>query len=84
MTMAAQYSSIVAYLAHWRALQHQATSSKNRAPLLEEMNQAIAQILGENSELLGYESADSSARRHRERAEVKLRRELIARGIISG
>src|SRR5262249_10807292 len=79
------YSSLVAYLAHWRALQRE--QEKNPAPpkssILEEMNRAAREILGEEDRYLQEEPPDPAARRHRDRAEAKLRRELIARGTIS-
>lgn len=79
------YSSLAAYLAHWRALQRE--QQKNTAPpkssVLEEMNRVVQEILGAESSYLQEESADSAARRHRDRAEARLRRELIARGTVS-
>jgi hypothetical protein len=79
------YSSLAAYLAHWRALQRE--QQKNPAPatspLLDEMNRVVHEILGEQTRYLQEEPADSTARRHRDRAEARLRRELIARGTLS-
>jgi hypothetical protein len=79
------YSSLAAYLAHWRALQRE--QQKNPAPatspVLEEMNRVVQDILGEQAKYLQQEPADSAARRHRDRAEARLRRELIARGTIA-
>jgi hypothetical protein len=79
------YSSLAAYLAHWRALQRE--QQKNPAPpkssVLEQMNRVVQEILGAETRYLQEESADSAARRHRDRAEARLRRELIARGTVS-
>ena len=79
------YSSLAAFLAHWRALQRE--QGKNpapaKSPVLEEMNRVVRGILGEEHRYLQEEPADSAARRHRDRAEARLRRELIARGTIS-
>ena len=79
------YSSLAAFLAHWRALQR--GQGKNpapaKSPVLEEMNRVVRGILGEEDRYLQEEPADSAARRHRDRAEARLRRELIARGTIS-
>jgi hypothetical protein len=79
------YSSLAAYLAHWRALQReqQKNLAPARSPVLEEMNRVAQELLGEQARYLQEEPADSAARRHRDRAEARLRREMIARGIIS-
>jgi hypothetical protein len=79
------YSSLAAYLAHWRALQReqQKNPASARSPVLEEMNRVVQEILGEQARNLKEEPTDSAARRHRDRAEARLRRELIARGTIS-
>ena len=79
------YSSLEGYLAHWRALQRE--QQKNPAspisPVLEEMKRVVQEILGEEARYLQEDPADSAARRHRDRAEARLRRELFARGTIS-
>ena len=79
------YSSLAAYLAHWRALQREQLKNPApaKSPLLEEMNRVVQEVLGEEARYLKEEPADSAARRHRDRAEAKLRRELIARATIS-
>lgn len=79
------YSSLAAYLAHWRALQRepQKNPAPANSPVLAEMNRVVQEVLGEEAKYLKEEPADSAARRHRDRAEAKLRRELIARGTIS-
>ena len=79
------YSSLAAYLAHWRALQREQGTNLAPAnsPVLEEMNRVVQGILGEQARYLQEEPADSAARRHRDRAQARLRRELIARGTIS-
>ena len=79
------YSSLAAYLAHWRALQRQRqmNPAPPKSPVLEEMNRVVREILGEDARYLREEPADSAARRHRDRAEANLRRELVARGTIS-
>jgi hypothetical protein len=79
------YSSLAAYLAHWRALQREQRKNPApaKSPVLEEMNRLVPGILGEEARYLQEEPADSAARRHRDRAEARLRRELIARGTIS-
>jgi hypothetical protein len=47
------------------------------------MNRVLQEVLGEESRYLKEEPVDSAARRHRDRAKARLRRELIARGIIA-
>jgi hypothetical protein len=76
-----QYTSLAAYLAHWQALRHDPAVSKN--PLLSEMNRAITEILGAEQRYLLDEPADSAARRRRDRVEIRLRHELIERGVIA-
>ncbi|HKF28626.1 MAG TPA: hypothetical protein VKB29_05330 [Candidatus Binataceae bacterium] len=79
------YSSLAAYLAYWRALQREAQKNPAppKSPVLEEMNRVVREILGEEARYLREELADPAARRRRDRAEARLRRELIARGTIS-
>jgi hypothetical protein len=79
-------TSLAAYLAHWRALtrEHQKDATASPSPLLSEMNRTVAEILGDEARYVREEPADSAARRHRDRAESKLRRELIARRTITG
>lgn len=79
------YSSLVGYLAHWRALQRepQKNPAAANSAVLAEMNRVVQQVLGADARYLQEEAVDSAARRHRERAEAKLRRALIARGTIS-
>ena len=79
------YSSLAAYLGHWRALQReqQRNPAPPKSPVLEEMNRVVREILGEEARYLQEEPADPAARRHRDRAEARLCRELVARGTIS-
>ena len=80
-----RYSSLEAYLAHWRALQRE--RQQNPAPakstLLDDLNRVVLEVLGEESRYLKEAPVDSAARRRRDRAEARLRRELIARGTIA-
>jgi len=77
------YSSLAAYLAHWRALQREQQKSPATSPVLAEMNRVVQEVLGEEARYLKEEPADLAARRHRDRAEARLRRELMARATIS-
>jgi hypothetical protein len=74
-----RYASLEAFLEHRRML-----AGGPRTALLDEIDQTIRSILGDASRFVIEEPADSAARRHRDRAENKLRRELIARGMITG
>jgi hypothetical protein len=74
-----QYASVEALLAHRQALARHGSST-----LLKEIDQIIHSILGDASRFVLEEAADSAGRRHRDRGESKLRRELIARGVIAG
>jgi len=74
-----QYASLEALLAHRQAL-----ARGPRTPVLDQIDETIRSILGDAIRLVVEEPADSAARRHRDRAESKLRRELIARGVITG
>ena len=74
-----RYASLEALLAHRHAL-----ARGPRSPLLDEIDGTIRSILGDVSRFVLEEPADSAARRHRDRAEGKLQRELMARGVIAG
>ena len=76
------YASLAAYLTHWRALAR-GTQTPADANLLAEMNRVIVEILGDERRYLVGPAADSSAERHRARAEAMLRHELIARGVLA-
>lgn len=80
-----RYSSLEAYLAHRRTLQRerQQNPAPAESPVLDEMNRVVQEVLGEESRYLKEGPVDSAARRHRDRAEARLRRELIARGTIA-
>lgn len=88
------YSSLVAFLAHYRALKKQRSASGTAA-----MSAKETQYLAEMENLLGLlDSADrallesdpslapleGATGRRRARAELKLRRELMRRGILAG
>lgn len=78
------YASLAAFLAHRYALARaREKTAASESTALAEMNQAVQEILGDEGKFLDQEPADSAARRHRDRAEARLRRELIARGTIA-
>jgi hypothetical protein len=86
----AAYSSLAAFLAHWRALKHERgalvpAELAHRA----EMDEIIAALRPEERATLGTENTDDrsagvgAARRHRERAELRLARQLRERGLLA-
>jgi alkylhydroperoxidase family enzyme len=78
------YSSLSAFLAHYRALKSDASRSADDDQLLSEMSAVIATLSPEARAALDSTEDSASARRHRDRAELQLRRELVARGIVVG
>jgi hypothetical protein len=82
------YSSFEAFLAHYRALktaQKLAPEERTRLSEIERQVEPLRTDLGVllDSYSAGREPAGAEARK-RERIERRLRRELIARGVISG
>lgn len=78
------YSSLAAFLAHYRALKSVPSRSADDERLFAEMSKAIATLAPETRASLDSTEDTPNARRHRERAELQLRRELVARAIVSG
>jgi hypothetical protein len=86
------YASLTAFLAHWRALKHPSAGALSADELARrtEMDEIIAAALRpeERAALEAAHTDDGSAsagtaRRHRERAVVRLARELRARGLLA-
>lgn len=80
------YSSLAAFLAHWRALERagdEALDDDERARLAAIVN--IAGALRPEERAALNESADDNPTvvRHRQRAELRLARELRARGLLA-
>ena len=75
---------MTAFLAHYRALKSAASRSSDDEQLFGAMSAAIATLAPQARAAL--ESVEDTARtnRHRDRAELQLRRELAARGIVAG
>jgi hypothetical protein len=78
------YSSLSAFLAHYRALKSETSRSADDDQLLAEMSALLATLAPDARAALDSPANNSSAKRHRERAELDLRRELAARGILAG
>jgi hypothetical protein len=78
------YASLAAFLAHYRALAAAGSRSAEEDRVLAAMRKYLDAISAEERSALESDSAEPAARRHRERAEMHLRRELVARGAIAG
>ncbi len=79
------YSSLAAFLAHYRALRAASTRSADDERRLAEMSSLIAQALDASGRAaLESDSGSAGARRHRERALLKLRRALMQSGALTG
>jgi hypothetical protein len=78
------YSSLTAFLAHHRALASARTRSADDELLFTEMSAVLNTLPPDELSALTLIDDKPASRRHRERAELHLRRELIARGIIAG
>ena len=77
------YSSLAAFLAHYRALATASSRTADEDRRFDELSAAIATLSSELRAALDSSDSTASARRSRERAELHLRRELVARGIVS-
>jgi len=85
------YASLAAFLAHWRALKHANTGAlvADEIGRRAEMDAIIEALRPEERATLESaneddKSADAGAtRRHRERAELRLARELRAHGLLT-
>jgi hypothetical protein len=85
------YSSLSAFLAHWRTLKHAIADTLAADELARgaEMDEIVAALRPEERAALEAANNDdrsaaaSATRRHRERAELRLARELRARGLLA-
>jgi hypothetical protein len=82
--MKAVYSSLTAFLEHYRALKSAGSRTAEENQLLAAMSPAMDALTSDERAALDSHVDDSAIKRHRERAELKLRRELIARAMITG
>lgn len=78
------YASLAAFLAHYRALAAAPARSADEERTLDAMRRLLDAIPAEDRAALDSAGDTPAARRHRERAELHLRRELIARGALAG
>jgi hypothetical protein len=77
------YSSLAAFLAHYRVLKSVASRGPEDEQLLAEMSAAIATLAPEVRAALDSTEDAPAANRHRARAESQLRRVLAARGMLA-
>jgi hypothetical protein len=78
------YSSFAAFRAHYRALKSARALADGERAQLAEIKVLLDAIGGEVRAALEAGAATGADARRRERAARKLRRELLARGILSG
>ena len=82
-----RYSSVSAFLAHYQTLRKIPAASlneddRNRLAAMELLLEVLRPE--ERRAAVASDSSDASAARHRERASMRLRRELMARGALDG
>lgn len=77
------YSSLEAFLAHYRTLREAARSADER-DLLATMENVVEGLHPSDRAALLDTSDDSATARHRQRAECSLRQLLAERGILQG
>ena len=75
---------MAAFLAHYHALKSAPSRGSDDEQLFAEMSAVMATLALESHAALDSTEDSASARRHRDRAELQLRRELAARGILAG
>ena len=75
---------MTAFLAHYRALKSAASRSSDDEQLFAAMSAAIATLAPQARTALDCVEDSARTKRHRDRAELQLRRELAARGIVAG
>jgi hypothetical protein len=78
------YASLAAFLAHYRALAAARSRTADEDRMLAAMRKYLGTLAPEERAALDSHADTPAARRHRERACLHLRRELIARGAIAG
>jgi len=84
-----QYSSLTAFLEHYKALKSSSSLAPEERSLLAEMHDLIAPVWPEIDKDISFLWADSGPesgeiKRRRERADRELRRALLARGVLTG
>jgi hypothetical protein len=77
------YSSLAAFLAHWRTLARAGALSKDDRERLMAMQEILGALRPEELAALAASTNSGASARHRERAELRLARELRARGLLA-
>jgi hypothetical protein len=77
------YSSLAAFLAHWRTLARAGALEAGERARLAAMRELVARLRPEEQAALAAPAADGASARHRERAELRLARELRIRGLLA-
>jgi len=79
-----RYSSVSAFLAHYQTLRKVPASSRREddRKRLEAMELLLEILRPEERAAVAADAADPATARHRERASLRLRRELVARGAL--
>jgi hypothetical protein len=78
------YSSLTAFLAHWRALRSLTAPDNAQSALLAEMESMLGELGPDERGALEGADSGGDAARHRQRAERHLSRILRQRGVLSG
>lgn len=81
---ATSYSSIEAFLAHLRALRAARLPTSEDDRLLATLTAVLGELSQAERDSIINEAGDPAGRRRRERAMLKLRRDLRARGMLAG
>ena len=79
-----RYSSVSAFLAHYRALKKNSALNDGDRNRLAAIEQLLEVLRPEEREAIASDSNDGAIARHRERGSLRLRRELMTRGAIDG
>jgi hypothetical protein len=79
-----RYSSVSAFLAHYRALKENSAPNEEDRNRLAAIEQLLELLRPEEREAIASDSKDPAIARHRDRASLRLRRELMTRGVIDG
>jgi hypothetical protein len=78
------YSSLAAFLAHWRALRNLTAPVNEQAALLAEMESILGELGRDERDTLERGEGAGDAARRRQRAERHLSRIMRQRGVLSG
>lgn len=78
------YSSLAAFLAHYRTLRHAGSLRADDRDLLAAMERALGALAPADRAALADTGADPATLRRRQRAERALRRLLVQQGLLQG